>query len=136
MIDLTGAADVSQMQGDLSALAVTKTLVLDMVKSLGAQGIAASQIPAKIEGMAFGADVTYNGELLHTLFIANDNDFVQGIAGNNQFFVYGLSDATLAQVGATFTAQSIAEVPEPATLGLLSLGLMGLAFRGRKEKSA
>ena len=77
--------------------------------------------PAKIEGIAFGDDVNVNGTVEHTLWIANDNDFVPGTAGPNTFYVVGLTDADL---GATLVAQS---VPEPLSLGVFVLGLLGLA---------
>jgi len=60
--------------------------------------------PAKIEGITFGPDVELNGEKLHTLWIANDNDFLQDMNGPkitspdinpNQFFVFGFTDADL-----------------------------------------
>ena len=102
-IDLDGAVDVTGMNG-LQAVtkAVPKTLFLDFVKVLTANGYSATlDIPSKIEGITFGPDVKVKGATLHTLWIANDNDFVlttgdKPPAGNpNQFFVFGVSDADL-----------------------------------------
>jgi hypothetical protein len=99
-IDLANAVDVSGLSGPQAAThAVTKTATpfIDLVALLGANGIANTDVPAKIEGLAFGPDVTHNGTTYHTLWIANDNDFVPAIAGPNQFFVIGLTDADLAE---------------------------------------
>ena len=68
-------------------------------------------IPAKIEGVAFGPDIKGGSTTLHTLWIANDNDFLQTVAdpnGNqipnsNQFYVVGFTDADLA--GSKFVPQ-------------------------------
>ncbi|MGA8153748.1 MAG: esterase-like activity of phytase family protein [Terriglobales bacterium] len=104
-IDLTGAVDVSAMDGlTAAANAVNKTLFLDIVQVLTANGIAAGNIPAKIEGIAFGPDIRQGRTTLHTLWVANDNDFLQTVAdadGNqipnpNQFFVFGFTNADLA----------------------------------------
>ena len=80
--------------------AITKTLFLDVVKVLTANGFTADQIPAKLEGLALGPDVDNNGTLTHTLWLANDNDFLQDLNGAgtnpNQFFVFGFTDADLA----------------------------------------
>jgi len=67
-----------------------------------------TQIPAKLEGITFGQDVTYTDPVTHmpvtrhTLFIGNDNDFLATMAppvGNgdnpNQFFVFAFDDADL-----------------------------------------
>jgi hypothetical protein len=103
-IDLSNAVDISDKLGlDAAASAVSKTLFLDLVPLLTNNGIAASNIPAKIEGISFGADVKQGKTTYHTLWIANDNDFLQTVpdpSGNqidnpNQFFVVGFTDADL-----------------------------------------
>jgi hypothetical protein len=104
-IDLTGAVDISKMDGTTAAAnAVSKTLFLDVVQVLTANGIAAGDIPAKIEGLAFGPDVISGHTKMHTLWVANDNDFLETVAdannnqipNPNQFFVFGFTDADLA----------------------------------------
>jgi hypothetical protein len=105
-IDLTGAADVSGLTGEanLAPAAVPKTLFLDIVAVLTAHGTAAADIPAKLEGIAFGPDAFVGCARLHTLWIANDNDFIAtvtdshhpaGIDNPNQFFVFGIDPALL-----------------------------------------
>jgi hypothetical protein len=107
-IDLNGAVDISDLNGtQAAARAVSKTLLLDVVKVLTANGIPVDQIPAKIEGTAFGPDVKYQGHTVHTFWVANDNDFLQDFAGPNtnpnQFFVFGFTDADLG--GSTYVPQ-------------------------------
>jgi hypothetical protein len=115
-IDLDGATDISKMDGTTAAThTMAKTLFVDLVKSMAAAGIAAGEIPAKIEGVTFGPDIREEGALKHTLWIANDNDFLQTVAdsdGNmipnpNQFFVFSFSDADLG--GSKFVPQEFKE---------------------------
>jgi hypothetical protein len=99
-IDLQGATDVTEMDGTTAAKhEVAKTLFLDIVQVLTSNGITVDQIPAKIEGTAFGPDVKMSGKTMHTIWIANDNDFLQDFAGPNsnpnRFFVFGFTDADL-----------------------------------------
>lgn len=103
-IDLNSAVDVSDMDGLTAAtFAVNKTLFLDIVQLFTSSGISAGTIPAKIEGIAFGADVQHGSKTVHTLWIANDNDFLSTttdangntIPNPNQFFVVGFTDAAL-----------------------------------------
>jgi len=100
-IDLANAQDVSNLTGEavLLPLAPSKTLFLDIVAKLTAAGIPVDQIPAKLEGMAFGDDVVVGGVLKHTLYVANDNDFLAmspaGKSNPNQWFVFTFTDADL-----------------------------------------
>ena len=103
-IDLTGATDVSAMDGLTAAThAVSKTLFVDLVASFTAAGISTAEIPAKIEGISFGPDLQGGGETIHTLWVANDNDFLptvqdpddNTIDNPNQFFVFGFKDSDL-----------------------------------------
>ncbi len=118
-IDLTGAVDVSALDGLTAAThAVAKTPFLDIVASLKSNGIDVGLIPAKIEGVAFGPDVKQGSSTLHTLWIANDNDFLSTVADNNtppnivpnsnQFFVFGFTDADLG--GSTFVPQDFRHI--------------------------
>lgn len=105
-IDLAGAAEVSGMAGDgnLNGKAVAKTLFLDVAAALGANGMAARDIPAKLEGMAFGPDIEIAGVAKHTLYISNDNDFIgtvtdsghlAGADNPNKFFVFAIDHSDL-----------------------------------------
>lgn len=105
IIDLSNAQDASDVSGasNLAPLAVSKTLFLDIVADLGAHGYAADQVPAKLEGIAFGPDVVVNGVTEHTLYVSNDNDFLATTTDDhgatvdnpNQFFVFAFTDADL-----------------------------------------
>ncbi|WP_133498660.1 esterase-like activity of phytase family protein [Cognatilysobacter terrigena] len=105
-VDLAGAASVDAVTGaaNLAPRAVTKTLFLDVVQALTAHGIPAIDIPAKLEGIAFGPDVRVDGRMRHTLFIANDNDFLpsvtdaghpSGAANPNMFYVFAFDGTDL-----------------------------------------
>lgn len=99
-IDLENATDIAGFTGTAAAAnAVPKTLFLDIVQVLTANGITTDQIPSKIEGVTIGPDVNVKGAKMHTLWIANDNDFLQDFAGPgtnpNVFYVFGFTDADL-----------------------------------------
>jgi hypothetical protein len=100
-IDLTNAQEVSNITGEsnLAGKAVSKTLFLDVVTALTQNGFKEEDIPAKLEGLAFGEDVVINRVKKHTLFIANDNDFVgtiaPGIDNPNKFFVFAVDTTDL-----------------------------------------
>jgi hypothetical protein len=101
-VDLAGAADVSELEGAAALLAAApaKQLFADLRAVLNAAGIADANIPAKLEGMAFGPDVVIDGVAKHTLYVANDNDFLAvapgGLANPNQIYVFAFDEADLA----------------------------------------
>jgi hypothetical protein len=117
LIDIDGAQDVTNIAGpnaDLSSYAVTKSPIpfLDIVSKLnGAPAhIDKHLIPSKLEGIAFGQDVVIDGVTKHTLYVANDNDFLATIADPlklpsdttrgtvpnlNQFYVFAFGDEDL-----------------------------------------
>ncbi len=126
-IDLTGATDISGVASmTASTAAVSKTLFLDIRAALNANGISDTQIPSKIEGLAFGQDLA-DGR--HTLWVTNDNDFDVANAGDNKFFVFAVDAASLP----TFQAQTIAPIPEPETIAMLLSGLGLVGFAGRRR---
>jgi hypothetical protein len=128
-IDLAGATDISGVTSMTSATpAVSKTLFLDIRAALNLNGIVDTQIPSKIEGLAFGQDLA-DGR--HTLWITNDNDFDAANAGDNKFYVFAVDAASLP----SFQAQSIAAVPEPETFAMLLAGLGLIGFIGRRRKA-
>ncbi len=107
-MDIEFAHDVSGLTG-AAALApntLPKTLFLDIVNGLkiAPASLDPTQIPAKLEGIAFGEDITYTDPATkqavtrHTLFVSNDNDFLATFEGQdnpNQFFVFAFDDADL-----------------------------------------
>lgn len=105
-VDLCEGSDVSGLQGAdaLAEHALSKTLIVDLVELLTAHGLDASEIPAKLEGLTFGPDVTLGGARKLSLFVSNDNDFLpeiqdethpDAVANPNQFFVLAVDPETL-----------------------------------------
>ena len=84
--------------------------------------------------MAFCEDITIGGILYHTLFVANDNDFIAG-AGDNQFFVFGFTDADLATFGADIVQQQISAVPLPPSFAFMLSGLVLMGLCCEKVKN-
>lgn len=135
-IDIAGATDITNLGANAAAaVAVPKSALpfADLVAALTALGVPASQIPAKIEGLAFGQDVNYNGQLLHTLYVSNDNDFLPNVAGGNNFYVFGFTDADLPG----FQAQLLSAVPEPESwmMMIAGFGLIGAALRRNRRQA-
>src|SRR5262245_24294964 len=100
LIDLRGATDVSGITGEanLAPHAVPKTLFLDVMAVLGAHGITPNKGPAEIEGLAFGQAVAVSGQVKHTLYVANANDYnavVGGLDNPNAWFVFAFDDTDL-----------------------------------------
>jgi hypothetical protein len=109
LIDINGATEVSRITGQANLAAVTpvsKTLFLDVAAQLIGSGMADTDIPAKLEGITFGQDVMIAGELKHTLYVVNDNDFlgnatktVSGVpttvANPNRMFVFAFAQSDL-----------------------------------------
>jgi hypothetical protein len=130
LVDLTGARDVSNIFGatNLAAYAIKPSTFLDIKAILNAAGFTDDQIPAKLEGLAFGNDIVQDGKVIHTLWVVNDNDFVPTIAGPNRFFAFGFSDADLPG----FEQQAIS-VPLPGSAALIGLGFLGFGFFRRRR---
>lgn len=141
-IDLNGAQDISLLNGgagisgeaNLLTYAVSKSLFLDIRLALNSAGYTDAQIPAKIEGAAWGQDIVESGTTYHTLILTNDNDFLPGTAGSNNFYVFKVSDSDL---GTSFVNQSITAVPEPAW-AIPFAGALGLlcVWRIRQRNAA
>jgi hypothetical protein len=133
-IDINGATDITGLTGAAARAHVVQKAsspFIDVVAQLISDGFTDRTIPAKIEGISFGQDVVdANGDTLHTLFVANDNDFLPDTAGPNQFFVFGFKDGDLPR----YVAQSVAAIPEPASWALFigGFGMIGTAMRRRK----
>jgi len=141
MVDYSSASDITSLSGEttIATYAPSKSLFLDLKSVLNSNGITDANIPAKLEGMAFGSDIEVNGTTFHTLLVANDNDFVQGVAGDNKWFAFTFTNADLTTLGVTggFTNQQFTSgaIPEPssyaAIVGALGLGLA--AYRRRRS---
>jgi len=142
-IDLSGATEIGALnngngisgESALLPYAVSKTLFLDLKTALNAAGIVDANIPAKLEGMALGEDVIEGTKRYHTLYVANDNDFLPGAAGDNLFYVFKFTDSDLGQTTGLVN-QEIAALPEPGSLALLAGGLGLIGLRQRRKQSA
>ena len=118
-VDIAGATDISNIFGNANLTAASvipapKSLFLDVKAAMMAAGFAATEIPAKIEGLAWGNDIVVGGASKHTLWITNDNDFVPASAGPNKFYVFAVTDGDLGT--SVFVPQAINAIKASASV--------------------
>jgi hypothetical protein len=130
-IQAPGVADVSGNASFLTnspaAVALHKVPFLDIVAVIKAHGLDPSvDLPAKLEGITFGQDVSLNGAPKHSLYLSSDNDFLASFVldddlpahvhdNPSKIFVFGFDQGDLDSLGTASTAQNRGwkYVPQP-----------------------
>ena len=148
IIDTNGATDVTDLSG--ASPARTRRFpksgpFLDIVAALGAAAFRASEVPAKIEGLAFGQDVTVDGvDRAHALrrpttttsFHRSHWPTARWSTIRTSSSCSGFTDADLAKFGVDdFDPQDVAAVPEPSTWAMMIFGFLGLTLMAVRRKS-
>jgi hypothetical protein len=120
-INAPGVADVSSNTSFLTespaAVALKKVPFLDIVAVTKAHGLDPSvDLPAKLEGITFGQDVSLNGATKHTLYLSTDNDFLASFVldddqpshvydNPSKIFVFDFDQSDLDSLGTANTYQ-------------------------------
>jgi hypothetical protein len=125
LVDLQapGVADVSSNPSFLTnspaSVALRKVTFLDIVTVLKAHNLDLSaDLPAKLEGITFGQDVSLNGAKKHTLYLSSDNDFLASFVldddlqahvrdNPSKIFVFSFDQSDLDSLGTANTAQNL-----------------------------
>ncbi|HVO46268.1 MAG TPA: esterase-like activity of phytase family protein [Steroidobacteraceae bacterium] len=121
-IQAAGVADVSNNPSFLTnspaAVALQKVPFLDVVAVIKAHGLdPAVDLPAKLEGITFGQDISLNGVTKHTLYLSSDNDFLASFVldddqqahvhdNPSRIFVFAFDQGDLDSLGTAGTAQN------------------------------
>lgn len=130
-IQAAGVADVSNNPSFLAhspaAVALKPVLFLDVVQVIKNHNLDPSvDLPAKLEGITFGQDVSLNGQAKHTLYLSSDNDFLASFVldddlqshvydNPSKIFVFAFDQGDLDALGTANTAgnQGWKFVPQP-----------------------
>ena len=121
-IQAPGVADVSNNPSFLTNpptnVALQKVPFLNIVDVIKAHNLDPStDLPAKLEGVTFGQDVSLNGTTKHTLYLSSDNDFLASFVldddlqthvydNPSKIFVFDFDQSDLDSLGTAGTFQN------------------------------